>query len=86
MAVHRRILYGSETRLWDLVAEAMGEGWRRTQSAALGLGGEGFEGTCRAALKLYGFAVDDVYRMFDGRQRGVVHQARDLGVKLTAES
>src|SRR3712207_1592484 len=40
MAVHRRILYGSENRLWDLVAEAMGEGWCRTQAAALGLGDE----------------------------------------------
>ena len=28
LAVHRRILYGSENRLWDLVAEAMGEEWR----------------------------------------------------------
>jgi hypothetical protein len=64
----------------------MGEGWRRTQSAALGLGDEGFEPTCRAALKLYGLAADDVYRMFDGRRREVVHQARDLAVNLTAES
>lgn len=85
MAIHRRILYSSENRLLDFVGEAMGEGWRRTQSAALGLGDEGFEGTCRAALKLYGPAADDVYRMFDGRQRGVVHQARDLAVKLMAE-
>jgi hypothetical protein len=85
LAVHRRILYGSENRLWDLVGEAVGEGWRRTQSAALGLGDEGFEPTCRAALKLYGLAVDDVYQMFDERQRGVVHQARDLAAKLVAE-
>jgi hypothetical protein len=86
LAVHRRILYGSENRLWDLVGEAMGEGWRRAQSAALGLGDEGFEPTCRAALKLHGLAVDDVYQMFDERQRGVVHQARDLAAELTAES
>ena len=39
LAVHRRVLYGSENRLWDLVSEAMGEEWSRTQSAALGLGG-----------------------------------------------
>ena len=85
MAVHRRILYGSENRLWDLVGEAMGEGWRRTQSEALGLGDEGFEKTCRAALKLYGLAVDDVYQMFDGRQRAVVRQARDLAIQPTAD-
>jgi hypothetical protein len=64
----------------------MGEGWRRTQSAALGLDDEGLEETCRAALNLYGLAVDGSYRMFDGRQRGVVRKARDLTVQLRAES
>ena len=34
LAVHRRILYGSENRLWDLAADVMGEEWRLTQSAA----------------------------------------------------
>jgi hypothetical protein len=56
VAVHRRILYGSENHLWDLVSGAMGEGWHELQSAALGLGGEGFERTCAAALGLYGLA------------------------------
>src|ERR687893_38751 len=59
LGVHRRILYVSENRLWDLVADAMGEGWRRTQSTAFGLNGEPFEETCRAALMLYGLAADD---------------------------
>jgi len=53
----------------------MGEG---AQSAALGLDGEGFEETCRAALKLYGLAVDDAYRMCDKPQRGVVGHALGL--------
>ena len=80
LAVHRRILYGSENRLWDLVAEAMGrEEWRVAQSAALGLNGEPFEETCRAALKLYGRAVDNVYQLLDERQRGVADRARLLG-------
>jgi len=78
LAVHRRTLYGSENRLWDLVAEAMGEGWRLAQSAALGLNGEPFEETCRAALKLYGLAVDNVYQLLDERQRGVANHARLL--------
>jgi hypothetical protein len=36
LAVHRRILYGSENRLWDLVAEAMGEdgAWRSPPPSA----------------------------------------------------
>ena len=76
LAVHRRTLYGSENRLWDLVAEAMGEGWRLAQSAALGLNGEPFEETCRAALKLYGLAVDNAYQLLDERQRGVANHAR----------
>ena len=27
LAVHRRILYGSENRLWDLASGVMGEEW-----------------------------------------------------------
>jgi hypothetical protein len=43
-AVHRRTLYGSKNRLWDLVAEVMGEEeWHQAQSAALGLNRERFE-------------------------------------------
>lgn len=75
-AVQRRILHGSENRFWDLVGKAMGEGWALAQSAALGLGDEGFEPTCRTALNLYGLAVDDVEYLFDGRQRGVANHAR----------
>ena len=78
LAVHRRILYGSEHRLWDLVAEAMGEEWHVARSAALGLNGEPFEVTCRAALKLYGLTVDNVYQLLDERQRGVANHARLL--------
>lgn len=78
LAVHRRILYGSENRLWDLVAGAMGEGWSRTQSAALGLGGETFEPTCAAALRLYVFAAEEVAPLLDGRQGKVVERARRL--------
>lgn len=78
MAVHRRILYGSENRLWNLVGDAMGEEWGLTQSAALGLGDEGFEETCRAALGLYGLAVDEAYHLFNGRQERVVGYTRDL--------
>ena len=80
VAGHRRILYGTENRLWELVGEAMGEGWRQAQSAALGLGDEGFEETCRAALGLYGLAADEVYPLFDARQRKVVDHALRLAV------
>lgn len=78
LAVHRRILYGSENRLWDLVSDAMGEGWSRTQSAALGLGGESLEQTCAAALRLYGLAAEEVAPLLDGRQGKVVNWAHGL--------
>jgi hypothetical protein len=72
LAVHKRILYGSENRLWDLVSDAMGEEWRREQAAALGQGDETFEETCTAALRLYELASVEVAPLLDGMQRGVV--------------
>ena len=78
LAVHRRILYGSENRLWELVSEAMGGKWRRVQSAALGLNNETLEESCAAALELYGLAAGEVAPLFDGRQRAVVDYARAL--------
>lgn len=75
MAVHHRILYGSENRMWDPVSEAMGEEWAKAQSTALGLGGETFHETCRAAIRLYILAANEVRALLDGRQRKVVAQA-----------
>lgn len=80
LAVHHRILYNSENRLWDLVSDTMGEHWRQTQATALGLHDESFEETCRAALRLYGLAADEVQNLFDERQREVVDHARELAV------
>ena len=78
LAVHHRILYGSENALWDLVSNAMGEEWRQTQSRALGLGGEPLDETCRAALKLFGLSADEVKGLLDGRQKRVVRHACGL--------
>jgi hypothetical protein len=75
LAVHHRILYGSENRLWDLVSDAMGEEWRKTQHPAFGLGGETFDETCAAALRLYGLAGGTVEHLFDERQERVVRHA-----------
>lgn len=72
LAVHRRILYGSENRLWDLVSDAMGEKWRREQAAALGLGDETFDETCKAALRLYELAAGEVVSLLNESQRDVV--------------
>ena len=78
LAVHRRILYGTENALWSLVSDAMGEEWRRTQSTALGIGDEPLDETCRAALGLYGLAAEEVKGLFDGRQERVVRHALGL--------
>ncbi len=78
LALHHRILYGSENALWDVVGAAMGEEWSQAQSAALGLGDELFEETCRGALRLYGLAAEEVHHLSDGRQERVVRHARRL--------
>lgn len=78
LAVHRRVLYGSENRLWDLVSEMMGEGWKRAQRAALGLDNEPYEETCKAALWLYALTAGEVGPLFDERQTNVVGYACEL--------
>lgn len=75
LAVHRRILYGSENRLWDLVSDVMGEEWRREQASALGQADEKFEETCASALRLYDLAVEEAIPLLDERQREVVGSA-----------
>jgi len=72
MAVHHRILYETENRLWDLVAEAMGDHWTMVQGAAFGTGDEGFAMTCRAALELYALAASEVKHLLDGSQYDIV--------------
>lgn len=75
LGVHHRILYDTESRLWDLVGERMGERWRRAQAAALGSGGETFQQTCAAALELYALAASKSEHLLNARQRAVVAHA-----------
>ncbi len=78
LAVHHRLLYSTENTLWDQVADAMGEEWRRTQAAALATGGETFEQSCAAALRLFRLAVETVRPLLDDRQLTVARQALAL--------
>jgi len=49
------------------------------EAAALGLNGEPFEETCRAALGLlYGLVADEAHSLLDERQRRVVRHAQVL--------
>ena len=50
MAVHDRILCGSENRLCDLVADAEGPRWRAAQDKALGVTRVAHAAGCHAAL------------------------------------
>lgn len=72
LAVHFRLLYGREARLFGLLSGLMGEGWELPQGRALGLGGETLRDSCVAALRLYRLAVDEVGHLLDARQRRVV--------------
>jgi predicted nucleotidyltransferase len=74
LALHRRILYGSKNRLWDIVAQEIGPAWRDAQAAALGVGGESLEVGSDAALELFALAAREVTPLFDERQRAVVEQ------------
>lgn len=75
VSVHHRLLYGSENRLWDMVAEALGLAWKDAQACAMGLNTPDFEETCRAALTLYRLAADDAQHTYDDQQRVIVSQA-----------
>jgi len=78
LAVHYRILYGSENLLWDLVSEVMGEKWYTAQSSALGLSSETFMETVSAALLMYAIVAAEVEPLMDVRQSEVVSRACQL--------
>lgn len=70
MAVHQRVLYDSENRLWRLVAEAAGDRWATAQAEALGLGDQ--HRADEAALRLYQLAADAVRALLSVDQQAVV--------------
>jgi hypothetical protein len=84
LAVHHRILYDSENQLWDLVSEKMGVRWAQLQKVALGISGQSFEETCRAALQLFVLAGREVGNLLNKRQYQVVAHACEIaGYPLT---
>jgi predicted nucleotidyltransferase len=86
MAVHHRIFYNTENQLWDLVSASMGTEWNRAQRVSLGEGGESFEDTCKAALRLFMLTAYEVRHLLDPRQRAVVfHSCQIIGQLLRRE-
>jgi hypothetical protein len=78
MAVHHRLLYESEKKLWDLVGEKQGDAWHEAQEAALGEHGEDFLTSCVAAFDLFSMAAGTTKRLLSDDQREVVEHARGL--------
>jgi hypothetical protein len=74
MAVHRRLLYETENRLWRLVAEAVGPEWAAAQAAALRAEPAGSADT--SALALFTLAVDEAAPLFSRAQSEVIDLAR----------
>lgn len=81
MSVHRRILYGSENALWDLVAKAEGPEWAAAQDTALGLDGGPAEGGV-AALRLFALAAERVAGLLNSKQTAVVELAAHTAHEL----
>jgi predicted nucleotidyltransferase len=84
MAVHHRLLYETENRLWHLVAQRMGDEWAAAQAAALGL--EPGEDADRAALRLFALAADEVRPLLTPSQAEVADLALHGGGRGTGRA
>jgi hypothetical protein len=82
VAVHRRMLWGSENALWERVARRVGGRWAAAQRRALALGGESIASSGAAALDLYLRTAAMVDRTFDPTQRATVDQVRSIVAAL----
>jgi hypothetical protein len=78
LAVHHRLLYDSENRLWDLVAQNEGYEWATAQDRALAVVPATTAQATGAALDLYATAAHRTAHLLDADQAVVV--ARALGV------
>lgn len=78
LALHERILYETEKELWDLVGEAMGERWSKTQQAALGENDDTFSARCDAAFDLFCIAAGATDSVLNRTQKEVVRHAAEL--------
>lgn len=78
MAVHLRLLYGSEKELWDSVASKMGETWSKLQARALAQADETFIQGCTAAFEIFVLAAQETQGLLDDEQGQVVKHAVGL--------
>ena len=74
LAVHHRLLYGTENRLWDAVAERMGPQWLHRQRSAFGVD-TSFVDSCWAAADLFAMTAAVVGGVLNDEQQEVVAMA-----------
>lgn len=77
LSVHRRLLYETENRLWEMVAGSMGPEWRQAQNEAFEAA---LEPSSRAALRLYALAAGAAADTLGPEQREVVMYAASLTI------
>lgn len=75
LAVHYRLLGGSEEALLERLGVRIGPAWTQAQAAAFATAGENLEASCAAALRLYRIAAESVAPILGERQRGVIEHA-----------
>jgi len=78
MAVHHRILWGSENGMWERVGRRVGGKWSTAQRAALGVSGGDLAQTCRAALELYLLTAEAVRDTLNAGQAKIVEHVRSV--------
>lgn len=81
-AVHQRLLYDSEHRLYDRLCETLGDGWGLDHDMALGLAETSAAYANRAALNLYRRLAPTVDEYLNADQRRVVQAASELAVMV----
>jgi hypothetical protein len=78
MCVRHRRLYGTDSRLWEEAAEAMGPEWAANVETVFGTSQASLQERCQAALRLYATAAESVSQLLDERQAAVVSHALQL--------
>jgi predicted nucleotidyltransferase len=78
MAVHRRILWGTENELWERVGRRIGGPWWAAQRKGLGVPRGDVTASCEAALELYRLTSRAVRRTLRPEQARVVAAACSL--------
>lgn len=84
IAAGTRTFFASENHLWHLLADRLGEEWRRNQEAALATRGELPEESCAAAIELFRAVCALFDEDMSADQRRIVRYALEVGDRRLA--